>query len=148
MTKLFFKICFFSLVLITSCKEGKFSKEESIFFNYLKNENIKLSSNHLYVLLPQLACKSCVKSLVPILEEGEFDVENMTIITTSSKVANNSNLKEISVVLDQNKDLDYLDLNIFNLTYVEVKNSQIIDFSSIEAGDANRLNDVLKDYRR
>lgn len=144
------RFLFFLIVLMLfSCKSEIDSYETSIFSKYLGSINKEISvEKHLYIIVPNLVCKGCVVQIKPDLETSikQLKKDNITILSSKKNYFSEEIVSATDFYYDEESKIDYIDLELYNITLVETEYESIKKISHLEIDNAESFIDYLKRY--
>jgi len=139
-------ILFYILILFSACKENKADYQTRIFQEYLLSINRELPNKpHLYIVTPTLSCKGCVQRLIPSVKN--LNENNITIITTNKQLFTADVINKVDYYYDEEREIDYLDLDLYSITLILTKNERIEKFDYLEADENEKLESYINKYK-
>ena len=120
----------FLLATCTSCNTMNYSHDTKIFSKYLYStffEEIPLNQ-HYYFLITSNSCFPCVNTFMEIMikQNSKYLANKVTVITTIPDFEKEKFKTVLKILYDDKGDLNYLDLNLYNLSVFETLEGQIV----------------------
>ena len=138
------KILTFMIIFLTiSCNSNNKYK---IFVNYLNNNFDIIINNDafLFILIPEYSCKGCISDILSQLNNINTSKFNQAYIITSKKsVLKLSLSKNFKILYDSNGILDKLDLDLGNITIININNNKIRKFKNININNNESLDNII-----
>ena len=134
---------------VLGCYREVSCEETDLFANYLKSLDKEIPArDHLYILAPKYSCSGCVSDLMPQLERygDQLNKQGITIITTNPQLFSMELRSNVEFIQDDSGELDYVNLDLYNLVLVETKDEKISTIMRLEPTDGNTLLEVLERY--
>ncbi|HPR58955.1 MAG TPA: hypothetical protein PK915_11350 [Bacteroidales bacterium] len=125
--KAILKSILLTIVIIAGCKPSVPSKSE-IFQDYLIQSHNKIipENLHYFIVVPGYGCMGCYQAFIPHLTKELHSVSNcVSFIVSNKEYMNDSFFVNYEFLADSNRIIDYLPLDIANLTVILTKDSQI-----------------------
>jgi len=138
-----------SILVLISCNFRHNVAKTEIFSNYLEKIDKKIPrEKHLYILAPRIACSGCVHQLVNSIEKNILFLnnKNISIITSNSKLFSEEITSRVDYYLDVEEELDYINLDLYNITLIETKDEYIEKIIYLEITDESKLISYIKKH--
>jgi hypothetical protein len=118
--------------------------QTNIFSEYLAKKNMKLINNHYYVLIPSKSCINCVKSAIEkiIKVSHSKHLKNITFVTSNNFVIHDFSIEDF--IYDDDRVLDYLNLDLGNLNILFIENNSIVLNHEISLNNIESIDKILK----
>lgn len=122
--------------------DQKFDKQTKIFSKYLR-ENYYIGiqqEEHRYFIVTNNSCPACLEFLLSGIETKiHFVKQKNSIITSNPSLVPDTLTKCFNYYEDKMSNIDYLNLNIYNLTIIVTSNYKITDIVHFNANDKGKL---------
>ncbi|MDT8413052.1 MAG: hypothetical protein RQ875_11350 [Vicingaceae bacterium] len=138
-----------TILILISCNSKHNVAKTEIFSNYLEKIDKKIpKEKHLYILTTRLACSGCVHQLVNSIEKNIhiLNNKNISIITSNSKLFSEDIISRVDYYLDVEENLDYINLDLYNITLIETKGGYIEKIIYLKIGEGSKFIDYIKKY--
>lgn len=137
------------ILFLISCKPDKNAYQTKVFSNYLKEiGKVIPQTKHLYIVAPKLSCHGCVYQLTTYVENNIniLNKKNISIITSKTNLFSNKIASGVDYYLDTKENIDYIDMDLYNITLIETDNQRIEKITQLEAEDGINFVSYLKKY--
>ncbi|NCU31509.1 MAG: hypothetical protein EOM23_00920 [Candidatus Moranbacteria bacterium] len=102
--------------------------KSEMFRDYLIERHSKIipENLHYFIVVPGYGCMGCYQSFIPYLTKELHSVSNsVSFIVSNKEYMNSSFFNNYEFLTDSDRIIDYLPLNIANITVIETKGSKI-----------------------
>lgn len=134
---------------VASCKTDIYEEETKSLSEYLKaNFNKKIGNkSHYYIISNSFVCKGCIASSLSTLDSLLFvKKKSITLIGSIEFSVMDKLEKKISVCRDKNKQIDYLNLGLSNLSIFCTKEQKVIDIKRYKLQDRIKFENDIKKF--
>jgi hypothetical protein len=117
----------FTIVLLAGCKPSMPSKSET-FQNYLiESHNKNIPENlHYFIVVPGYGCIGCYQTFIPYLTKELLNISSsVSFIVSKKEYLNDTVFNNYEFLADKNRIIDYLPIDIANITVIQTKHSKI-----------------------
>jgi GTPase involved in cell partitioning and DNA repair len=138
------------IIIILSCNPSKNSPQTEVFSIYLKEIEREIpKSSHLYIIAPRLSCSGCVQQLATNVENNidALNKKNISIITSKADLFSDKATSKVNYYLDKKEDIDYIDMDLYNITLIETVDKQVKKIIHLEVEDGNKFVEYLNKYK-
>lgn len=146
-----FNIILLSLIFgFQMCASKDYYKKETKIFNkYLDtfSEDIP-QEGQLYIIYSNIACNGCISLASQAISEhiGLINESNTTVIYTNPDIIPEMLLQRGTCIFDKCSEIDYINLNIYNVSLIETKDRQIIKIKSVTPNTIISFKEFLNSY--